>query len=125
MSRTLDGLRPRDLCRGLLEALEAAEGRRKRRHRDTTPDSIGLALKRRLLTEAVRDDPAPEAFEAWLAGRCIAEGAGDGGLRAVALGIRDEWRLALQESSFSAWLARGAPSADRADAGAADRGGAA
>jgi hypothetical protein len=27
--------------------------------RDTTPDSLGMAIKRRLLEETVRDDPTP------------------------------------------------------------------
>ena len=55
-------LRPAVLCRGLLDALEASEGRRKRRKRDTTPDAIGLGTKRDLLERAVRDAPDPEAF---------------------------------------------------------------
>src|SRR5690606_22702639 len=41
--------RPADFCRGLLAALDASEGRRRRRKRDTTPDAIGLAIKRELL----------------------------------------------------------------------------
>ena len=39
-------MRPRDLCAALLRALEASEGRRRRRLRDSTPDALGLAIKR-------------------------------------------------------------------------------
>jgi hypothetical protein len=52
-------LRPAEVCRALLAALDASEGRRRRRKRDTTPDAIGLAIKRCLLEQAVREDPAP------------------------------------------------------------------
>src|SRR6202048_5014224 len=59
-------LRPANVCRALLAALEAAEGRRRQRKRDQTPDAFGLALKRDLLRQAVEDDPRPEALEEWL-----------------------------------------------------------
>jgi hypothetical protein len=106
-------VRPAVLCRELLEALEAAEGRRKRRARDTTADAIGLRLKRRLLEEVVRDDPPAEEFEGWLVRRCHAEGLADGPVRAMALSIWDEWRLASASPDFREWLAQGAPSDDR------------
>ena len=77
-------MRPADFCRQLLAALDASEGRRKRRKRDTTPDAIGMALKRGLLERAVRDDPEPEAFERWLLERCLAAGNASGPLRAMA-----------------------------------------
>ncbi|MGQ0713678.1 MAG: type III secretion fhipep protein [Gemmatimonadaceae bacterium] len=105
--------RPADVCRGLLETIEAAEGRRKRRVRDTTADSIGLEIKRRLLEEAVRADPDASAFEGWLLERCLAEGPADGPLRAIALTIWEEWQLTCASSDFRRWLADGAPSADR------------
>src|SRR2546422_5226163 len=38
--------RPGEICRELLAALDASEGRRRRRKRDTTPDAIGLTIKR-------------------------------------------------------------------------------
>src|SRR5690606_28676862 len=85
--------RPAEFCRGLLAALDASEGRRRRRKRDTTPDAIGLAIKRELLEAAMADDPAPEEFEAWLLGRCLAVGHGSGGVRAMALSIWHEWLL--------------------------------
>jgi len=112
--------RPRDVCRELLAALEASEGRRQRRKRDTTPDAIGLAIKRGLLEQAVAADPAPDEFEAWLQQQCLAAGPGEGGVRAMALSIFEEWRLAQDAESFRDWLARGAPS-DDAPGGRADR----
>jgi hypothetical protein len=106
-------MRPAEVCGELLAALEASEGRRRRRKRDTTPDAIGLGIKRGLLEEIVRADPDPETFETWLAGRCLAEGVADGPVRAMALSIRDEWQLAVCASDFRQWLAQGAPSDDR------------
>ncbi|MBI4419345.1 MAG: hypothetical protein HY560_00835 [Gemmatimonadetes bacterium] len=108
-------VRPGEVCRELLAALEASEGRRKRRKRDTTPDSIGLGIKRDLLERIVAADPAPQAFEQWLFEYCLGVGSGEGGVRAMAQAIYEEWRLAHAAGSFREWLARGAPSADRAD----------
>jgi hypothetical protein len=104
--------RPRDVCRELLRALEASEGRRKRRKRDTTPDAIGLAIKRDLLDRAVAADPEPDEFEAWLLAQCAAAGPAEGGMRAMALSIFEEWRLAQDGTAFGDWLAQGAPSDD-------------
>lgn len=107
---------PRAVCRALLNALDAAEGRRRKRKRDTTADSIGMGIKRELLERAVRDGPAAEDFEAWLVQQCedlAARGqAGLGGARAMAQDLFDEWRMALAAPSFREWLERGAPSAD-------------
>lgn len=104
--------RPGDVCRELLAALEASEGRRKRRKRDTTPDAIGLAVKRDLLERAVAADPEPDAFEGWLLEQCAAAGPEEGGMRAMALSIFEEWRLSRDAVSFRDWLAQGAPSDD-------------
>jgi hypothetical protein len=104
--------RPRDICRELLAAVEASEGRRQRRKRNTTPDAIGLEMKRELLERAIAADPAPDDFEDWLHRQCLAAGPGEGGLRAMALSIFEEWRLAHEAESFRDWLARGAPSDD-------------
>ncbi|HVH67058.1 MAG TPA: hypothetical protein VM716_04265 [Gemmatimonadales bacterium] len=106
------GVRPAQLCRELLGALGAAEGRRKRRKRDTTPDAIGLTMKRDLLERAVAADPEPDEFETWLQEQCLAAGGAEGGLRAMALSIFEEWRLAQEAGAFRDWLARGAPSDD-------------
>ena len=108
-------LRPAAVCAALLDALDASEGRRRRRKRDTTPDAIGMTIKRRLLAQAIEADPGPEAFEAWLFDRCLT-GSADvsmGALRAMAREMVAEWRLATASADFREWLVRGAPSEDR------------
>jgi|SRR5437879_426753 len=107
-----DGARPGDVCRELLAAIDASEGRRKKRKRDTTPDAIGLAIKRDLLERAIVADPDPAGFESWLLEQCLSAGFGDGGVRAMAQVIHEEWRLAHEAGPFREWLARGAPSDD-------------
>lgn len=106
-------LRPAGFCHELLATIEAAEGRRKRRSRNTTADAIGLDIRRQLLEEVCAADPEPEDFEGWLLERCLREGLGDGPVRAMALTIWDEWRLATTTAEFREWLAKGAPSDDR------------
>jgi len=106
-------LRPRQFCAEVLTSLEASEGRRKRRRRDTTPDAIGLQIKRELLEEIISADPASEDFEAWLVLRCQRDGLSDGPIRAMALSVWEEWRLASSAVEFRRWLAEGAPSDDR------------
>jgi hypothetical protein len=106
-------VRPSEVCRQLLSALDASEGRRRRRKRDTTPDSIGMAIKRTLLEETVRDDPEPDAYEGWLLERSMsARSAPSGPIRAMALDVLAEWRLAQTSGVFRSWLSHGAPSAD-------------
>ena len=109
-------MRPGEFAQGLLHALEASEGRRRRRKRDQTPDALGLAIKRSLLERAVADDPEPEEFESWLVEQCrqAAHTVGIGGARAMALEIFGEWRLVAVSPEFSAWLQHGAVSDDRA-----------
>jgi hypothetical protein len=109
---TMPTLRPADFCRQLLAALDASEGRRKRRKRDTTPDAIGMAIKRDLLEAVTQENPAPEGFERWLLERCRAAGAASGPLRAMALDVYAEWRLAEASRTFRDWLDQGAPSDD-------------
>lgn len=122
-------LRPAEICRHLLAALDASEGRRRGRKRNTTPDTIGMAIKRRLLVETVQDDPDPDAFEGWLLQRCLsADDAGGGygtselsatcgSVRAMALDVLAEWQLAQASGVFRSWLDRGAPSDDAKTAG--------
>jgi hypothetical protein len=107
--------RPASVCRALLAALEASDGRRRRRKRDTTPDAIGMSIKRRLLAQAIETDPDPGVFEAWLVERCLTgfADAPPGALRAMARDVVAEWRLATTSADFRAWLAAGAPSDDR------------
>ena len=111
-----DRLRPAEVCRALLAALQAADGRRRRRKRDQTPDAIGLSIKRLLLARAVEDDPDPNAFEGWLlaAPRTCATAESPGAVAAMARIVLEEWRLAHSSDAFRNWLARGAPSDDAA-----------
>ena len=108
-------LRPSEFCRHLLDALAASEGRRRRRKRDTTPDALGLDLKRDLLLRAIAADPGPEGFEAWLLEQVLAAPA-SGPVRAMCAEILDEYHVARLDPQFGRWLAAGAPS-DDAEAG--------
>ena len=117
-------MRPAEVCRRLLAALDASEGRRRRRKRNTTPDAIGMEIKRRLLEETVRDDPDSDGFEGWLVERCLSAGesgsrigaddlfAAAGPVRAMAMEVLAEWRLAETSGAFQSWLDQGAPSDD-------------
>jgi hypothetical protein len=108
--------RPADFCRALLAAADASEGRRRRRKRDTTPDALGLAVKRAMLERLVVDDPDEGDLDAWLFAQCtsVAPPCGDGAVQAMALEILHEWRLCQTLEAFGAWLSEGAPSEDRA-----------
>jgi hypothetical protein len=107
-------LRPAQVCSALLAALEAADGRRRMRKRDQTPDAIGLGAKRALLECVVREDPDPEAFEAWLLQYAGGDPSDHGGAAPAAnsRSIFEEWRLAHVMGDFTVWLACGAPSED-------------
>lgn len=105
-------VRPALFCRALLAAMEASEGRRQRRKRDQTPDALGQELKRWVLEQAIAADPEPEAFEGWLL-QLVLETPGSGGLRAMCQEVLMEYRLAQYDPDFRAWLAVGAPSADK------------
>ena len=107
-------LHPADVCRALLAALEASEGRRKKRKRDQTADAFGLAIKRDLLQRAIEADPPAAAFEGWLLEYPLTcerpELAGPS--QAMARAVFEEWRLAHSLGAFREWLERGAPSDD-------------
>jgi hypothetical protein len=105
-------LRPAQVCAQLIQATEASEGRRKRRKRNTTPDSIGVDVKRGLMEAAIAADPDPEDFEAWLFQQVLLAGPLSGATRAMAMQIHDEWQFALAAAGFRSWLAEGAPSDD-------------
>jgi hypothetical protein len=107
-------LRPADVCRALLAALDASDGRRRKRKRDQTADAFGLAVKRHLLERAVADDPSPEAFEGWLLAYPASREAPEleGPSFAMARAVFEEWQLAHALGSFREWLEHGAPSAD-------------
>jgi hypothetical protein len=111
---TITALRPADVCRALLAALDAAEGRCQKRKRDQTPDAFGLAVKRDLLRRAVEEDPAADRFEGWLLDyprTCTAPELA-GPAMAMARAVFEEWQLAHSLGGFREWLAQGAPSED-------------
>ena len=117
ISDSSHAFRPADVCRALLDALEASEGRRRKRKRDQTPDAIGLAIKRKLLHRVVEDDPEPDAFEGWLLNysqTCTAPQLA-GATCAMARAVFEEWRLAHSLGEFRIGLERGAPSDDASD----------
>jgi len=107
-------MRPAEICSQLLAALDASEGRRRKRKRNTTPDSIGMAIKRTILEETVREDPEPDGYEEWLLERCLQTGEPSGPARAMALDVLSDWRLAQSSMAFQNWLEQGAPSDDTA-----------
>ncbi len=106
--------RPADVCRALLAALEASQGRSRKRKRDQTPDAIGLAVKRDLLKRAVEEDPHPDRFEEWLVNYPLTYKVPElaGPMSAMARAVFDEWRLAHALGEFRLWLEQGAPSED-------------
>src|SRR5262249_26247014 len=104
--------RPADFCRRLIGALEASDGRRRRRKRDTTPDMLGMAMKRQLMDRAIEDDPSPEDFDAWLLAQCDRDDVAGGGMLAMARELHGEWKLAQKDAAFRDWLQGGAPSDD-------------
>jgi hypothetical protein len=111
-------LRPADVARALLAALEAAEGRRRKRKRNQTADAFGLSVKRELLERIVEVDPAAADFEGWLLEYPATCRAPEliGPARAMARTVFEEWRLAHSLGEFRVWLERGAPSDDVRDA---------
>ena len=106
--------RPSDVCRALLAALDASEGRRRNRKRDQTADAFGLAVKRDLLQRVVDEDPPPQAFEEWLFNypRTCQRPEQVGPAVAMARAVFEEWRLAHTLRDFKLWLEQGAPSDD-------------
>jgi hypothetical protein len=113
MPESAAALRPAQVCAQLLLALDASDGRRARRKRNTTPDAVGQGIKRGLLEQAITADPDPAEFDAWLFAQCRATGAASGPMLAMARDILAEWRDALAVPAFRTWLAAGAPSDDR------------
>ena len=106
--------RPAHVCSTLLGALDAAEGRRRQRKRDQTPDAIGLAAKREILERVVLEDPECDAFEGWL----LRYAQENRQAASMTLAVLEEWRLARVLPSFRDWLEAGAPSEDAGAMGA-------
>ena len=106
--------RPSEVCRALLAALDASDGRRRKRKRDQTADAFGLAVKRDLLRRVVDEDPPAHAFEEWLFNYPTTCGRPElaGPALAMARAVFEEWRLAHTLRDFRQWLDEGAPSDD-------------
>src|ERR1043166_3799826 len=109
-------MRPAEICKALLAALDASEGRRRSRKRDQTPDAIGLQIKRELLERCVVEDPSADAFEEWLLKCSSSCEAPAGAVAAMGRVIFYEWCLAHSMGDFRIWLERGAPSEDASPA---------
>ena len=107
-------MRPAEVCNRLLAALDGSEGRRRKRKRNTTPDSIGLALKRSILEATIREDPDPDSYEQWLTDRCLTSGDASGPMLAMARDVLADWHLARDSVFFRSWLEHGAPTDDAA-----------
>jgi len=71
-----------------------------------------MSLKRSLMEETVRHDPDPEEYEGWLLERCVTSPEAMGSVRAMALELLSDWRLAQSSQLFRSWLEHGAPSDD-------------
>lgn len=71
-----------------------------------------MSLKRTLLEDTVQHDPDPDTYEEWLLGRCVTRDTPSGPLRAMALDVLADWRLAQSSAEFRSWLEQGAPSDD-------------
>jgi len=100
-------VRPAGVCEWLLTSIDVAEGRRRRRARNTSPDNIGLNLKLQVLRDCIADDPEPSELEAWLTARTLRPGEAGGPLRAVCSDILFEWSTALQDPYYRDWLLAG------------------
>lgn len=107
---------PEAFARQALAAIDASEGRRKRRKRDTTPDRIGLDLKRALLSAVEADRPGADELEGYLF-QATLRADDPGATRAMCRDILDEYRAAAWSPAFREWLERGAPSDDKEETG--------
>jgi len=96
-----DPLRPRDLA---LVLLASRDLRPRRRARDQQADLAGLALKRRVLEQVAALDPEPAELEATLARIVEDLGQPTGAARAIAVLVRDEWRMACASPAWFAQL---------------------
>ncbi len=105
-------LRPAELARLLLNALDVSAATSRRRKRDQKPDAVGLSLKRALLERMVGDDPDPDMFGDWLLDEILAAPA-SGARRAMGAEILDEYRLATADAGFARWLVQAAAAGGR------------
>ena len=104
-------IRPAEFCRQFLHTLDASEGRRKKRKRDTTTDALGMKIQGDLLQRAIEADPDPDDFEGWLLAQALSVPA-SGPVRAMCAEIFDNYQFARSDPAYMRWLADGAHSAD-------------
>ncbi len=95
-------IRPRTFSLELLASMRAPQAGVNRLQSAARAQRLEDIIRRRLLEDAVRDDPDPEQFEAWLVRRCfgIARHFRAAGVPAharvsmVGSGVLTEWHLA-------------------------------
>jgi hypothetical protein len=51
-------------------------------------------------------------YEGWLMECCVTQGVVSGPMRAMALDVLADWKLAQRSEVFRSWLEQGAPSED-------------
>lgn len=94
-------LRPKDLAVLLLASGDLSP---RQRARDQQADVAGSALKARLLNALVVLDPEPEHLEATLEQLIVSFSPPSGPIRAIAVGVLEEWRAACTSPAFAEWL---------------------
>jgi hypothetical protein len=94
-------LRPRDLALLLLASGDLSP---RQRARDQQADRAGMSLKRQILEGLAACDPEPQDLEAALMEIVEQIGPPTGPTRALAVGIRDEWRTACTSPEWVSQL---------------------
>jgi hypothetical protein len=93
--------RPKDIALLLLASGDLLP---RQRARDQQADITGNALKSRILNALVRLDPEPEQVEATLEQIIALLGPPTGPIRAIAVGVLEEWQAACASPEFVEWL---------------------
>ena len=112
----MQSLRPAEVCKALLAALEAAEGRRRKRKRDQTPDAIGYPSSGLFWSRQFKTIQTLKHSKngCWITPACATQES-SGAVSAMARAVLEEWRLAHSLDDFRVWLEQGAPSDDARD----------
>jgi hypothetical protein len=93
--------RPKDIALLLLASGDLLP---RQRARDQQADITGNTLKSRILNALVRLDPEPEQVEATLEQIIALLGPPAGPIRAIAVGVLEEWQAACASPEFVEWL---------------------
>lgn len=101
-------LRPAEFAHLALASIGVAEGRRRRRQRDTLADTLGLELKLDLLFAIQAADPEPAEFQQYLLEYALQPGRATGPVRGVCSDVWLEWESALTSPGYVEWLRQGA-----------------